>query len=347
MDELLEYDLSIINKAEFIDWTLIDNHSFLITGATGLIGKLIVKALQYRNYNYNSKIQITLIVRDYKKALGLFGKDKNINYIIAPIEKFDDTLKLNIDYIIHGASPTSSNFFVEHPVETLTTQFVGTQKILNFANINKCKSIVFLSSMEMYGILEQNGITENVLGYIDVLNSRSSYSEGKRACELLCYSYMNEYGVPVKISRLAQSFGMGINSNESRVFKQFCNSIINEEDIILKSTGETIINFSYTTDSITAILKILLNGVNGEAYNVVNDDNSITIKEIANWLIKTKNKKSKVVFDIDEKTAYAPVNKMKLSNLKLKKLGWFPMFSIYDGYDRLLEYMQFNLKKSI
>lgn len=345
MNSILKKDFSIINDTQFIDWDKIDDHSFLITGATGLLGKLIVMFFQYRNHYFNSNIKMFLVVRDKNKAIQLFGNDKNIEYIVTSIDELDEYLNLNIDYIIHGASPTSSKFFVNNPVETLNTLFIGTQKILDIAHNNRCKSIVFLSSMEMYGVLSNKNVMEDNLGYINNLDIRSSYSEGKRVCELLCYSYMSEYHVPVKICRLSQTFGMGINKNENRVFKQFCESIINNRDIVLKSNGETIINYTYTTDSITAIFKILLDGQNGEAYNVVNDDDIITIKDIATWLVENKSINNKVIFDIDKNAGFAPTNKMKLSNYKLKKIGWVPIFSVYEGYERLLEFMKYVKNK--
>ena len=64
-------------------------------------------------------------------------------------------------------------------------------------------------------------LTEEMQGYVDPLNVRSSYSMGKRMCECMCVSAYKEYGVPVKIARLAQTFGAGIAASDNRVFAQF------------------------------------------------------------------------------------------------------------------------------
>ena len=96
---------------------------------------------------------------------------------------------------------------------------------------------------------------------------------------MYCYSYQKEYGVPVKIARIAQTFGAGISKNENRVYKIFADAVINKENIVLKSKGTTIINYSYTTDTVIALLVLLLKGKNGEAYNVVGEKTNMTILE--------------------------------------------------------------------
>ena len=219
---------------------------------------------------------------------------------------------------------------------------IGTKKILEQAKICNVKSMVYLSSMEMYGVLNSNDVQEDVQGFIDPLNIRSSYSQSKRICELYSYSYYDEYNVPVKIARIAQTFGAGISSKESRVFKVFADSILKQQDIILKSEGSSSINFSYTTDTVIGILCILLNGKNGEAYNLVSNATNMTILDSAKWLaqkygkglVNVKIQISKMNF------GFAPYNNMILNNKKIKSIGWRPKYDLKQGYDRLLKYLE-------
>ena len=127
---------------------------------------------------------------------------------------------------------------VEKPVETLMTSIEGTKNVLEFARKQKCKSVVYISSMEVYGAFEESKeVSEKELGYIDNLKIRSNYPESKRLCENMCVAYHAEYNVPVKIARLAQTFGAGILPGENRVFAQFARSAINDKDIILHTKG--------------------------------------------------------------------------------------------------------------
>lgn len=339
MNKILEQDIETICSSKLIDWNKIDNHSFFITGATGLIGSLIVKSFIWRNINKNANIKMFLLVRNKKTAIDMLGSGNNIEYLESSIENLN--YNINADYIIHGASPTKSKFFTQNPVETLDISILGTKNVLEIAKNNSVKSMVYLSSMEMYGTMKDENVTEDKIGKIEILNTRSSYSEGKRIAELYCYSYFSEYNVPVKMCRIAQTFGPGISKNETRVFKYFADCIINKKDIILKSTGETIINYSYTTDTILGILCILINGKNGESYNIVGEKTNMTILESAEWLLKEfENKNNRIICECNQKNDFAPDNKMILSNQKIKTLGWKSKISLKEGYKRLIKYIK-------
>ena len=339
MNSILLEDIEKTINDKSIDWSKLEGRTILITGATGLLGTIIVKTLQKYNENHLIKIKLILVVRNIQKAKELFGEDSNIEYLEASMENYRP-LELKIDYIIHMASPTKSKFFITYPVETIESIALGTKNMLEQAKISKVKSFVYLSSMEMYGIIDDSNVTEDKLGYINNLEERSSYSETKRFAELLTYTYFKEYGVPAKIARLAQTFGAGISKEENRVYKMFCDCILNKKDIVLKTTGTTIVNFCYTTDAIKGIIKTLLDGKDGEAYNIVSDNINMTIADCAKWLVKEyANNEIQVRVEIDSK-AFAPDNKMILNNEKIKSIGWEPEYNVLDGYSRLIKYLK-------
>ena len=298
----------IQNILNDFDMSVFKNKTFLITGATGLIGKLCVKSLLASNMN----IKVIALVRNLEKAKTLLGEHENLSLIVQDILT-PITITNSIDYIIHGASTTSSKDFVEKPVETILTAIEGTKNILEFAKINNTKSIVYLSSLEVYGVQDEENITEDKYGYIDILNPRSSYSEGKKLAETLCVSYCKEYNLPIKIARLSQTFGAGVLYDDNRVFAQFAKSIINKENIILHTKGETKRNYCYTSDAITGIFTILYKGSNGEAYNVANKETYISILDMAKML---ETEKTKVKLEIDNTNrGYNPTLKVPLKEM--------------------------------
>lgn len=320
----------IQNILNDFDMSVFKNKTFLITGATGLIGKLCVKSLLASNMN----IKIYALVRNLEKAKSILGEHENLTFIVQDILTpicINDT----VDYIIHGASTTSSKDFVEKPVETILTTIEGTKNILEFAKKCNVKSVVYLSSLEIYGTQEDENITENKYGYIDILNPRSSYSEGKKLAETLCISYGKEYCIPIKIARLSQTFGAGVMYNDNRVFAQFAKSVINKENIILHTKGETKRNYCYTTDAITGILTILDKGENCDAYNVANKDTYVSILDMAKML---ENTNTKVIIEIDSiNRGYNPTLKVCLNTSKLEELGWKAKVQLKEMYERLIE----------
>lgn len=326
-NSIFEEDIkNIIND---FDMSVFDGKTILVTGATGLIGKLCVKSLLNSGYN----TQVIALVRDEEKAKNIFGESKRLTYLVQDINQRINTTR-RVDYIIHAASTTSSKDFVEKPVETIYTAINGSRNILEFAKNKRLEGMVYLSSLEIYGVNEKENIKEEDYGYIDILNPRSSYSESKKMVETMCISYGTEYGVPVKIARLAQTFGAGVSISDNRVFAQFAKAIINKENIVLHTKGETKRNYCYTTDAVRGIFTILTKGENNNAYNVANENSYCSISEMAHLL---ENEYTKVEYKIDEvNRGYNPTVKIALNTEKLNALGWEAKVNLKEMFDRLI-----------
>ncbi len=346
-NKYLQEDLEILANSD-IPFKQMENSSILITGATGLVGMNIVLALMCCNRINNIGIKIYALVRDEKKAKNIY-KDlidrEDMNIVIGDVTK-KISIEDNIDYIIHCASITKSEIMLKKPVRTIKTSIEGTDNVLSFAVKKSIKSFVYVSSMEMYGSFEVPAfdVTELQIGSINPLNLRSNYPESKRMCENMCIAYLSEYGVPVKIARMAQTFGAGILPGENRIFAQFARSVIENRDIVLHTHGKSEGNYCYMRDAVSALLFILLKGINGEAYNVSNEETHITIAGMASLVASgIANNKIKVVFDIPEENiyGYAAETKMKLNTDKLKKLGWKPEVGLEEAYTRLIESMKY------
>lgn len=326
-NSIFEEDIkNIIND---FDMSVFDGKTILVTGATGLIGKLCVKSLLNSGYN----TQVIALVRDEEKAKNIFGESKRLTYLVQDINQRINTTR-RVDYIIHAASTTSSKDFVEKPVETIYTAINGSRNVLEFAKNKRLEGMVYLSSLEIYGVNEKENIKERDYGYIDILNPRSSYSESKKMVETMCISYGTEYGVPVKIARLAQTFGAGVSISDNRVFAQFAKAIINKENIILHTKGETKRNYCYTTDAVRGIFTILTKGENNNAYNVANENSYCSISEMAHLL---ENEYTKVEYKIDEvNRGYNPTVKIALNTEKLNALGWEAKVNLKEMFERLI-----------
>lgn len=345
-DKTLQEDLESIVFSE-IPFEMMDGKTVLVTGATGLVGTSVIRALlciaRLKSYN----IKILGMIRNENKAISIYGplmERANFRVVVGDI---NNPIRLDeeIDYIIHCASVTASSIMVNKPVETLMTSVIGTKNILDLAKQKKCRSVVYISSMEMYGTFEFSNhyIHENEVGFIDPLSIRSNYPESKRLCENMCVAYLKEYGIPIKIARLAQTFGAGILEGEDRVFAQFAKSVLNNQDIILHTSGESEGNYCYTRDMVKGVFTILLKGIDGEAYNVVNPSAHTTIKNMAKLVAEeVADGKIQVLFDIPNKElyGYAPNIKMKLSADKLMGLGWVPEIGLKEAYERMIQSMR-------
>ncbi len=309
---------------------------YLITGATGYIGSMLAKKI------ISSRQKVTVIARNPSRL------DKTIlsgaEAIRADIADREAILRIagKYDYIIHCAAPTKSVYMISNPVEVAAAIVKGTDHILNLARRSEAKSMVYLSSMEVYGQISSppgKRTAENELGYLDVADTRSCYPIAKIMAENLCHAYHAEYGVPVKIARLAQVFGRGVRPDDKRVFAQFANAVRTGSDIVLHTAGNSMGNYCDLDEAIEAILFLLHNGADSEAYNVVNEKNTMRIREMAELVAKIIAGGSiKVSYDIpeDNRFGYAPDTELRLSGEKLKRLGWEAKCSLEDMYRKML-----------
>ena len=340
---LVKEDFEELLNMDYLDWREYEQASVFITGATGLIGSLLTKLLLYYREKEETGTRVIIHARNKEKVESIFGEYLDKDYFSVVYGDIVDEIKVDgpVDIIFHCASVTTSKYMVEHPVELIKIGVNGTERVLELAREKKVRHMVYLSSMEAFGQTkeEENPITEEKLGYIDCLSVRSSYSEGKRICECLCASYAREYGVPVVVGRPALIFGAGVAKTDTRVFCSFAKSVLAGEDIVLHTAGNSVGNYCYTKDTLGGLLCLANRGRVGEAYTIVNEANSMRVKEMAQVVIDALGSgKEKITFDIPEdalKFGYAPDTNMRLSAEKLRGLGWRPTVELAEMYKRM------------
>ena len=370
IDPVTLEDLNNLIKVDFIDWEKLRDSSVLVTGATGQIGSEIIKLLLFLNEKKSLNIKIIALIRNIEKAKSIFKdffienslyeysintslrgvenamaiqNNNNIGFICQDITTsiiYDE----KVDYIIHTANSTTSKDFITKPVETIDSIYIGTKNILDFAKSKSIKSMIYLSSMEVYGTpSNEKKIYEKDIGKLDSMLIRNSYPIGKLVAENLCVSEFSEYKLPVKIIRLTQTIGGSISPSDNRVWADFARKSSKGENIVLHTKGETKRNYLYITDAVSAIFCILLNGENGQIYNAANENTYCSILEMANIASSlSKDKKTKVIFEfLDESvTGYQAVKKIDLSSEKLKQLGWEYKVSLIEAYKKIIIMLQ-------
>ena len=330
-----------------IDFKLLEpfrNKTVVVTGATGLIGSLVCKALLLANKSKSLNVNIIAVVRNKSKATSIFADYSPLNFILLDLytAKVSDII-ITADYILHAASITTSKLMIERPVDVLQTSINGTGIMLQLA-LRTHARMVYVSSMEFYGSLDVDVVAdENALGYINLSSPRSCYPESKRFCECLCNSYAAQYGVHVCSARLAQTFGAGVLPGENRAFAQFARNAMKGTDIVLRTQGLSEGNYVNSVDCVAGLLLLLAGGQAGHAYNIANEESHRTIREVAQMATDLLGKgKSKVVVELDHGNScgYAPDVHLRLSSAKIRKLGWSPKFSLSESFVHLGQYFR-------
>lgn len=334
----LEKDLKII--AEDVRHNGFFNNSILVTGSTGLIGSLIVKGFLEANRSFGLKNKIFALARNTTKAKTVFKnylEDEGLiiveNEITEPIN-----IQNNIDYIYHTACVTTSKEMITFPAEIIKTSVNGTVNVLDFAKSHETKSVVYLSSMEVYGVIEGSDIRlkENDLGQLDLTSVRTCYPESKRLNELLCKCYANEYNLNVCSARLTQTFGAGASIEDNRIFAYIAKSAIKNENVVLKSSGKSAHDYCYTTDAVSAILLLSKKGVAGETYNIANEETFSSIYDMANLVLGRFSSGAHVIVENSDNAMFSKDSVIKLDTKKMRDLGWQPKVNLIEMYDKLI-----------
>ncbi len=315
----------------------LEDHSVMITGAAGLICSAVTDILIRYNETHKGKIKILAAGRNEQKMRDRFAEYYSREYFqFIPYDstKEDNNFSFIADYIIHGAANSSPKKIVKEPVETMLGNFLGIKYLLDYAKESKTKRVLYISSSEVYGKKTREGAAkENDYGLIDILVPRNSYSIGKQAAETLCVSYADEYGLDPVIIRPGHIYGPTSNITDDHVASSWAYDVVNGKDIIMKSDGAQIRSYVYCLDCASAIIKVLLLGEKGQAYNISNHDSIISIKEMAEILCDAAGAKLYIQnANIEEKKGFNPMINSSLDGSKVLDLGWRACFSAKEGF---------------
>lgn len=318
--------------------------SILVTGATGLIGSCLIDTLLLANRELNCDYTIFALGRNLEKLEKRFSyacNDNHLNFVVqdvcAPLENCG-----KVDYIIHAASNADPRSYALYPAETLLTNIYGANNVLNFAKKIENVKVLFTSTFETYGKIEDcEAFKEEQYGLIDYNSVRSCYPESKRCAEILFRCYEQEYGVKYSIARLCSIYGPTMDPNDSKAHAQFIRNALNNEDIVLKSEGKPRRTYLTVFDTVSAMFKILFDGKSGEAYNVASDKSVVSIAEVAHTVASICGRK--VIFDlpdeIESRGFSAPQNSI-LDSTKLKELGWEAQYNLQQGMELTIKILK-------
>jgi UDP-glucose 4-epimerase len=274
----------------------------LITGGAGFIGSHLADALIARG--------------DQVVALDNFstGSTANIKHITKNLEIIDGDIRntdlinettKDVDLVLHMAAALGVNTILESPLESISTNIAGSEVVLNAAANHK-KRILIASTSEIYGKNPKQPLNETddrVVGSPQKI--RWSYSDAKAIEEAMAFSLNQDKGLKVTTARLFNTVGPRQSAQYGMVVPRFVKAALNNESINIYGDGTQSRVFCHVQDAIEALLALVGTDTTiNEVYNV-GGTGEITIKQLAETIIKQTNSKSTIAYIPYEK-AYAP-----------------------------------------
>jgi dTDP-glucose 4,6-dehydratase len=305
----------------------------VITGAAGFIGSHLAEALLDRGY---AVIGIdNLLTGDIANIAHLSNRDfafikhdvTNYIYIDGPV-----------DFVLHWASPASPIDYLELPIPTLKVGALGTHKALGLAKA-KCARFVIASTSEVYGDPLEHPQRETYWGNVNPIGPRGVYDEAKRFAEAITVAYHRYHGLDTKIVRIFNTYGPRMRVNDGRAVPAFISQALRNEDVTIFGDGSQTRSFTYITDLVDGIIRLMLSDVN-DPVNIGNPRET-TIEEIARTIIRMTRSSSRLVY------RELPVDDPKVRQPDISRartlLGWEPTIPLEEGLEHTIAYFRAKL----
>lgn len=320
----------------FVPWGELDGKTVAVTGGTGLIGGFLVDALLERAHSFGEDIRVVLLARDPKRALERFRSER---CSAVHWDASGPTVpSVDADYVIHLACDTSSDGFLNRPVETISTVVDGAKSMLEYARTTGVR-VCLASTMEVYASGGPNPLTEDAGGALNAMNPRNSYPEAKQLSEALAAAYAAEYGVVACVARLCQTFGVGVRRDDGRVFAEFARRCLAGEDIVLLTPGEKRNMYLSVQDAALALILLALKGEAGLAYNVANESTFCSVREMAEAVAERfGGGRTGVRVEVDPEAArrFRAPGSINQDTSRLRGFGWASTGDLMDIYGQMI-----------
>lgn len=305
----------------------------LITGGAGFIGSnLCRRLLDQGDYVICVDNLYTGRMANIEEFIGQQNFEFINHNIIEPldIEQLDEIYNL--------ACPASPPHYQKSPTFTTKTCILGVINMLELATRNHAK-IMHFSTSEVYGDPHVHPQTETYRGNVNPIGPRACYDEGKRCAETLCFDYYREYGTKIKVIRIFNTYGPGMDPADGRVVSNMIMQALNGDNITLYGDGKQTRSFCYIDDLVEGIVRMMAS--EDEFIGPVNLGNpeEFTIRGLADMIVEMLHAKSDIIhmeLPIDD-----PVQRKPDISLAQEKLnGWRPKIPLKEGLLYTIEYFK-------
>ena len=322
---------------------LLSGSTLLVTGTSGFLFSYLVETIAALNqHRLDPPCRVIAVDKlAPPERLSYLANNQAFRFL-----QHDATqpLELNekVDWIIHGASIASPTYYRRYPLETIDVNVTGTRHMLELTRERGARGMLFLSTSEIYGDPDRAFVPtpEDYRGNVSCTGPRACYDESKRMGETLCMTYHRLYGTPVKIIRPFNVYGPGQRLDDRRIIPDLMKAARYREPLTLYSDGRASRSFCYVSDAIAAMLLILLSDAQGEAFNVGNDEEEISIRELARLMREIAGPPwLEIEFKTSDDADYVTDNPQRrcpdLTRIR-SRFSWQPKVSLAEGLKRTL-----------
>ncbi len=301
----------------------------LVTGGAGFIGSnLCARLLDEGHTIYCADNLITGSTQNIQALID----NPHFTFLQQDVtEPFD----CDAEVIFHLASPASPIGYLEHPLETILVNSVGTHRMLELARKNNARFLIS-STSEIYGNPLVHPQREDYWGNVNPIGPRACYDESKRLGETLVMEYYRQYQTNVRIVRIFNTYGPNSALEDGRMIPNFVTQALKNEPVIIYGDGTITRSITYISDLVDGLIKAMFaSNTIGEVFNLGSTE-EYTVLEYAQMIIRLCNSSSEIQFEtnrIDD-----PERRRANTNKAQQILGWQRHVSMEDGLRQTIEW---------
>jgi dTDP-glucose 4,6-dehydratase len=255
-----------------------------MTGGTGFIGRWMLELFAYADEKMNLGTSIDVLTRDPRafaaKAPHLAACDA-IHFVEGNILDLKAEAA-SYDIVIHGATDASADLNEHDPLRMFDTIVEGTRRTLDFARAAGADRFLFMSSGAVYGAQpwDLTHVPEDYVGAPDLSTHRSAYGEGKRAAEMLCTIYGQQFGLDVVTARIFALLGPLLSLDIHFAAGNFIRDALAAKTIVVKGSGKAVRSYLYVADLAEWLWRMIVRAPGGSSYNIGSEE-GVSIADLA------------------------------------------------------------------
>lgn len=316
----------------------------IITGGAGFIGSNL--ALKLLDQNVEKILIIDDLSTGQESNISSIIDDSRVEFINLKIEEINnlDSLFSNYDFCYHLAAGVGVQYIMENLSDSLLTNILATHKVLEACQANQLP-VLLTSTSEVYGVSEDKIWTEETKSLIGPTTKlRWSYAASKMIDEFIALSLFEEGKVSPIIVRLFNIIGPNQLSKYGMVVPKFIEAALNDEDIVIHGDGSQSRSFTWIDDVVNYLIKLAELKPYGEIFNIGQTE-EITIKKLAELVIKKTNSFSKIIYRTHEDVFGKAFEDPKRRTPGINKIVEFTGFKPTKNIDFMIEKI-INFKKN-
>lgn len=308
--------------------------TILVTGGGGFIGSHLCELLLSRG---NDVICIDNFFT---------GSKNNIRHLLSnpsfELIRHDVTIpiELEVDAIYNLACPASPIHYQHDPVQTIRTNILGAMNMLELARRLRIP-ILQSSTSEIYGDPQEHPQRETYWGNVNPIGVRSCYDEGKRCAETLFFDYHRQYGIPIKVVRIFNTYGPRMLPNDGRVVSNFIVQALKGDDLTIYGDGSQTRSFCCVSDLVAGLETMMQTSDSFTGPVNLGNPGEFSVRELAETIIRITGSKSKIVYKplpLDD-----PARRKPDISMARETLGWTPKVTLEEGLRLTIDFFR-NLK---